>query len=134
MPQATVDLPELSMVRKVTEEWMDRREEDLDAQEFVCKVITIINGKGGVGKTSFAVEWAVFFVGVGQKVLYVELDPQGNACEDLGINGTPLDDDGRGQADSVLSQKPFQPTGEARPNLSIVPGGQELSRLVTEMH
>ncbi|MEU0237660.1 ParA family protein [Nocardiopsis sp. NPDC006198] len=134
MPRVTVDVPDLSTVRRIVGEWLQRREDDLDAQEYACKVLAIINGKGGVGKTSFAVSWAVNLAAQGKKVLYVELDPQGNACEDLGINKTPLDDGGQAQVDAVLNQKPFQPTGEARPNLFIVPGGQALSQLVTEMH
>ncbi|WP_435113551.1 ParA family protein [Nocardiopsis synnemataformans] len=130
----TVEVPDLSTVNRILGEWLERRDEELEAGEFAVKVITTINGKGGVGKTSFAVAWATHLAAIGQKVLYIELDPQGNACEDLGINKTPLDDEGQAQVDAVLNQKPFQPTGEARPGLFVVPGGKKLSALVTELH
>ncbi|MER5890311.1 ParA family protein [Streptomyces sp. NPDC001941] len=96
--------------------------------------LVIINGKGGVGKSSLAASFAVTCASIGRKVALVEMDPQGNNAEDLGFLGTELFDNGQAQVDAILHGKPLVPTGSVRENLYVIPGGELLEEIVQELY
>lgn len=122
--QAAQPLADVSALQPIIQDIAGRRRR---------KVLAIMNGKGGVGKSSLAAALSVDMTRMGKRVLLIELDPQGNNAEDLGTIGTEVYDSGKAQASAIISGGGFTPTGEARPNLHVVPGGDALADIVIEL-
>jgi len=96
------------------------------------RVLAIANQKGGVGKTTTAINLGTALAAIGERVLIVDLDPQGNASTGLGI-------DRRNRRcstyDVLIGDAPMRDAivATAVPRLSLAPSTMDLSGLELEI-
>ncbi|MDD5567800.1 MAG: AAA family ATPase [Candidatus Omnitrophica bacterium] len=96
------------------------------------KVITVCNQKGGTGKTTSAINIAVFLAVAGKKVMLIDLDPQANATSGSGVNKHKVMKSTYHVLLEELDIKDvLQPT--AVPNLLIAPSNLDLTGAEVEL-
>ncbi len=98
----------------------------------MSRIIALVNQKGGVGKTTTAVNLSAYLCSLGKKVLLVDMDPQANASAGLGIR---LED-----SDSHIYHvllEPIKANGVIKPTavdgLSILPSHVDLAGAAVEL-
>ncbi len=98
----------------------------------VPRILAIANQKGGVGKTTTAINLATALAAVGKRVLLVDLDPQGNASTGLGVRRAGI----RASSYDVIfgDCQTEEAAVETRvPRLSVVPSSIHLSGAEIEL-
>jgi len=98
----------------------------------MTRIYTFVNQKGGVGKTTTAINLGAYLAQLGQRVLIVDLDPQANASSSIGVDkesveGSTYDAllNDASPADSILRNE--------RLNISILPSSPSLAGAEVEL-
>ncbi len=97
-----------------------------------CRIISVVNQKGGVGKSTSAVNISAYLGQSGFKTLLVDMDPQSNATSGLGIYPEDID---KSTYDAIINfetpAKTILKTGYE--NLDIMPSSEKLSGAEVEL-
>lgn len=99
---------------------------------YMARIISVVNQKGGVGKTTTAINLGAYLAEAGKFVLIVDLDPQANATSGIGVDHQSLE---QGVYEAVLGHVRMkdivQPT--AHETLRIAPATSALAGLNVEL-
>jgi chromosome partitioning protein len=91
----------------------------------LSRFIAIANQKGGVGKTTTTVNLGASLAELGQRVLILDMDPQGNASSGFGVAANTLD---RGIYEVLMGSIPIEEAvcSQVSPGVDLLPSGQRL--------
>jgi len=103
-----------------------------DGGYFVTRIYTLVNQKGGVGKTTTTINVAAYLAQLGQRVLVVDLDPQANATSCLGVDKLNVQG---GTYEALLGDENIFPHVllNERLNLSLLPSSPALAGAEVEL-
>ena len=93
----------------------------------MAKIISVANHKGGIGKTTSTINIGAGLATSGEKVLLVDLDPQANLTQSLGINNPEIT-----IYDNLRGENVVYPL-EVRNNLYVIPSTLDLSAAEIEL-
>ena len=102
------------------------------AKPITTRIFTVANQKGGVGKTTSAVNVAAALAMGGLKTLIIDLDPQGNASTAFGISR----DEVSGMYEVIIKDLPMQSAAlkiPGYPSLEVIPATQSLANAEVEL-
>ncbi|MHB8886517.1 MAG: ParA family protein [Methylovirgula sp.] len=96
------------------------------------RVLALANQKGGVGKTTTAINLGTALAAIGERVLIIDLDPQGNASTGLGIDRRSR---GISTYDVLMGDEPLKAAVQATavPRLSVAPSTLDLLGIELEI-
>ena len=122
-PRALVRTPAKGYNWAINSEATERR---------LARTLVLANQKGGVGKTTTAVNLAAELASQGHRVLLIDIDPQGNATSSLGVEKNTV---ARSTYDVLIEGEPIAGCRVAgvRPRLDLLPANGELAAAEVEL-